>query len=71
MARKHLNRNFIGIETLPRKDVYQWNKIVCRKEKLANELDGNWFIHISADKTRVPTTKNLTLTVTEHLLVQQ
>jgi glycosyltransferase involved in cell wall biosynthesis len=54
IARAFLGRGLIGIESLPRDDLYRWRRILERKEELAVELDADWFVHADADEFRLP-----------------
>jgi glycosyltransferase involved in cell wall biosynthesis len=54
IARAFLGRGLIGIEDLPRDGLYRWTEILRRKEELAAELDGDWFVHVDADEFRLP-----------------
>ena len=59
-ASKWLGKGLMGIESfpdhsrdaLPDGDLYEWGAILKRKESLAAELDGDWFIHHDADEFR-------------------
>jgi glycosyltransferase involved in cell wall biosynthesis len=44
----------IGIEQMPRDGVYEWTKILRRKEALSRELKADWFMHVDADELRLP-----------------
>jgi hypothetical protein len=44
----------IGIEEFPREGVYEWHRLLRRKEELAGELEADWFIHTDADELRIP-----------------
>ncbi len=50
IAKGFLGRGLLGIETLPRDGTYRWRQILGRKERLAAELPGDWFIHLDADE---------------------
>ncbi|MDX1632783.1 MAG: glycosyltransferase family A protein, partial [Thermoanaerobaculia bacterium] len=54
LARQYLGRGLVGLETLPRGGVYEWEPILERKEQLADELDADWFMHADADEIRLP-----------------
>jgi glycosyltransferase involved in cell wall biosynthesis len=53
IAEGYLGDGVIGIETLPRGEVFDWEAVLERKEQLAGELDADWFIHHDADEFRV------------------
>lgn len=61
IAREYLGRNLIGIERIPRQGMYQWNKILLRKEEIADELDADWFMHADPDEIRIPPRSGQTL----------
>jgi hypothetical protein len=42
----------IGRELMPRNGTYRWEAILRRKEELALELEGDWFVHVDADELR-------------------
>ncbi|HMJ73587.1 MAG TPA: glycosyltransferase [Solirubrobacterales bacterium] len=44
----------IGIEEFPRDGVYEWGRLLRRKEELARDLEADWFIHTDADELRLP-----------------
>jgi glycosyltransferase involved in cell wall biosynthesis len=54
IAQDFVGRGLIGIEQLPRDGLYRWGRILRRKEELAQELDGDWFVHVDADELRLP-----------------
>jgi glycosyltransferase involved in cell wall biosynthesis len=56
LAEPWLDRNLIGIESLPRPagDYFDLREQLRRKEELARELDADWFIHLDADEVRLP-----------------
>jgi glycosyltransferase involved in cell wall biosynthesis len=53
IAEQYLNRGLIGVETLPRAGVFDFQVILNRKEELAGTLDADWFMHVDADEIRV------------------
>lgn len=53
IARAYLGRNLIGIERIPRHGMYQWQKILLRKEQLADEIQADWLMHADPDEIRV------------------
>jgi glycosyltransferase involved in cell wall biosynthesis len=54
LAERWLGKGLIGIETFPRGHVYDWRSLLIRKEELARELDGDWFLHLDPDEFRLP-----------------
>jgi glycosyltransferase involved in cell wall biosynthesis len=56
LAERWLGRGLIGIESFPRGegDVYSWRSLLARKEELAQELEGDWFMHLDPDEIRLP-----------------
>ena len=52
IAREYLDRNVIGIERIPRHGMYQWQKILMRKEQLADEIEADWLMHADPDVKR-------------------
>lgn len=61
IAREYLGKHLIGIETIPRGGMYQWNKILLRKEEIADEIDADWLIHADPDEIRVAPKSGQTL----------
>lgn len=61
IAREYLGQHVIAIETIPRQGMYQWQKILLRKEEIADELDADWFMHADPDEIRVAHRSDLTL----------
>jgi hypothetical protein len=53
LAEHWLGKGLIGIETFPREDVYDWRPLLVRKEELARELSGDWFLHLDPDEFRL------------------
>lgn len=53
IARGYLGQNLIGIERMPRHGMYQWQKILLRKEQLADEIKADWLMHADPDEIRV------------------
>jgi hypothetical protein len=56
-AEPFLNRGLMAIEQLPGRIVdgrrlFEWKKILERKQELGHELDADWFIHHDADEFR-------------------
>ena len=52
IAKSFINRGVIQIETLQFDGYYDLFKILKYKEKLASEINANWFIHHDADEIR-------------------
>jgi glycosyltransferase involved in cell wall biosynthesis len=61
IAGQYLGGGLIDIETIERKEVYPWTKILQRKEELAMELDADWFMHADPDEVRLPPHSGTTL----------
>lgn len=61
IAQEYIGKNVIGIETIPRGGQYQWNKILLRKEEIADELDADWLMHADPDEIRIPPCSGQTL----------
>jgi hypothetical protein len=64
IAREYLDRNLIGIERIPRHGMYQWRKILMRKEELADEIEADWLMHADPDEIRIAPTSAYTLAET-------
>ena len=62
---KYIGGGVIGFESVKHKEfgkeVYNWTKILKRKEEISLDLDYDWFIHVDADEVRCSpwTNKNL------------
>lgn len=52
IARSFLNRGVIHVEAFPRRGIFQWERLLRRKEEIALELGAEWFIHHGADEIR-------------------
>jgi glycosyltransferase involved in cell wall biosynthesis len=61
IAQEYTGKNIIGIETISRSGVYQWQKILLRKEEVADELDADWLMHADPDEIRVAPHSDQTL----------
>jgi glycosyltransferase involved in cell wall biosynthesis len=61
LAERWLGKGLIDIETFPREDVFDWRSILVRKEEVARELDGDWFLHLDPDEFRLPPSNEPTL----------
>jgi glycosyltransferase involved in cell wall biosynthesis len=56
LVRQYMGRGVIGMEKYPKDappEFYDLRGILTRKEQLARELRGDWFIHYDADEIRV------------------
>jgi Glycosyl transferase family 2 len=55
LAERWLGCGLIGIESFPRGegDVYEWRRLLERKEELAGELEADWFMHLDPDEVRL------------------
>lgn len=54
IAERYGGSGLVGIERFPRTGVYEWRRILERKEELALTLEADWFIHADADEIRLP-----------------
>ena len=61
VAERYLGRGLIGIETLPRTGLFEFERILRRKEALAASLDAEWFMHVDADEIRLAPKSRQTL----------
>jgi len=52
IARSFLGRGVIGMETFPRRGVFEWAPLLKRKEELHRELGADWYLHEDADQFR-------------------
>lgn len=52
IAEGFLNRGVFRIEHIPYHGVYEWERILRHKSRLAQEIDADWFIHHDADEVR-------------------
>lgn len=52
IAHSFLSRGVFRIENLPFNDSFELEKILLNEEKLAAEIDGDWFLHYDADEIR-------------------
>jgi glycosyltransferase involved in cell wall biosynthesis len=50
IARRYEGRGLIGVERYAREGVFRSWPILKRKEQLAAELPGDWFMHVDADE---------------------
>lgn len=61
IASEYLGKNLIGIERIPRHGMYQWQKILLRKEQLADKIQADWLMHADPDEIRVAPNAHQTL----------
>jgi glycosyltransferase involved in cell wall biosynthesis len=62
IAKRYLGHGLIGIESLPRPGVrFDWHAILQRKEELATDLEGDWFMHADPDEVRLAPRSGQTL----------
>ena len=54
IAKRYLDRGVLGIERFPREGMFRSWPILKRKEQLAAELPGDWFMHVDADEVHTP-----------------
>lgn len=52
IAETFLGNGVIGIETLPRRGIFELERLLRREEEVARELDADWYIHHDADEIR-------------------
>ena len=50
IAHRFLGKGILRIEEFPYKGFYDWKGLLEYKEKLANEISSDWFIHCDADE---------------------
>lgn len=53
IAQRYLGDGLIAIEHVPREGTFEWLPLLRNKERLALELEADWFIHQDADEFRV------------------
>jgi|GraSoiStandDraft_4_1057263.scaffolds.fasta_scaffold41802_3 glycosyltransferase involved in cell wall biosynthesis len=61
IAERYLGDGVIAIEDLPRGEFFEWGAVLRNKQRLAAELDADWFIHHDADEFRVSPDRGRTL----------
>ena len=61
IAERFLGKGLIAIEHLPRHGVFTLREQLLRKERLALELDADWYMHVDADEVRLPPCEGQTL----------
>lgn len=54
IAKSYLGRGVIGIETFPRRGVFELAKLLRRKEQLHGSLGADWYLQQDADQFRYP-----------------
>lgn len=52
IARAWLGRGVIGVETFPRRGVFELARLLARTEALHHELGADWYLHHDADQWR-------------------
>ncbi len=52
IAREYLGKRITRIEQLPYTGVFEWREVLRHKERLAKEIDADWYIHHDADEIR-------------------
>lgn len=65
IANDFYGKGVIGIEVVKHtefgKEVYNWTKILERKQKISFEMDYQWFLHVDADEVRCSPWSGMTL----------
>ena len=61
IAKSYLGRGLLAVEEMPRRGVFELQRILERKEQLAAELDADWFMHADCDEIRLPPHSCVTL----------
>jgi len=61
IAEGYLGRGLIGIESLPRRGLFELAAQLARKQELARELDADWLVHLDADEMRLAPDNDRTL----------
>jgi|APTNR8051073442_1049403.scaffolds.fasta_scaffold00178_26 hypothetical protein len=54
LARTLTGQGLMGWETFPRAGVFVWSELLAQKERAAQQLDADWFIHSDCDEFRLP-----------------
>jgi glycosyltransferase involved in cell wall biosynthesis len=54
VAQQYLGKGLLGTEGFPREGLFRSWPIIRRKEILAAELPGDWFMHVDADELHLP-----------------
>lgn len=53
IAEEFVEEGVIGVEHMPRSDLYSWRRILDRKAALCSDIDADWFMHVDADEIRL------------------
>jgi glycosyltransferase involved in cell wall biosynthesis len=61
IAERYLGRGLRGIERLPRDGTFRWRGVLQRKERLAQELEADWYLHLDPDEVPLPPRSGTTL----------
>jgi glycosyltransferase involved in cell wall biosynthesis len=61
LTRPFLGHGLLAIERLPRGDTFDLHAQMARKQALAHELDGDWYLHADADEIPLPSRAFATL----------
>lgn len=61
IAREYLTENVVGIESIPRHGMYQWRKILLKKEEIGDRLKADWLMHADPDEIRIAPDPAMTL----------
>jgi glycosyltransferase involved in cell wall biosynthesis len=61
LAQRYLGRGLFGLETIPRNGMIRTHALLLRKEELAQDLDGDWFMHLDPDEFRLPPRRDQSL----------
>jgi len=64
IARRFSGRGLVGLESLPRNEIFSWSSILRRKEQLAATLEADWFMHVDADEVYPSPRSGITLAET-------
>ncbi len=66
IAERYLGRGLVGIETMSRTELFEFERILRRKEALAACFDADWFIHLDTDEIRLAPNSRQTLNEAIH-----
>jgi glycosyltransferase involved in cell wall biosynthesis len=61
IVRSYVNRGVLGVEKVAREGVFRSRPLLARKEELAMELPGDWFVHVDADEIHLAAISGRTL----------
>jgi len=53
IAQEFLGQGLVGIETSPRQGLFDWRKLLLRKQQLAASLQADWFMNLGVDEMRL------------------